>query len=354
VDALRERRSLVVAVVALLTLAAGLASRGSAAENKEATVDKVPYQGWKDNLRLSNGQAELIVTLDVGPRVISYRLAGGKNVFNESREQLGKSGEDKWQGRGGHRLWIGPEDLTRTYAPDNGAVKYQQVMQLHGMPPGTVGVRLAPAPLTEYGLQKEMEVYLAPTGSQVTVVHRITNTGREATELAPWALTVLAPGGVEVVPLPPKRPHPGDPKNAHSPADFAPNQVLVLWSFFDFKDPRWDFGTRYITLRQDSKRGPTKIGLAHRLGWIGYLNDGNLFVKRIGYQDGKTYPDHGCNFETFTNEEMLEMESLGPMVKLAPEQSVEHIEHWGLFGDVKPFSDEAGIDANILPRLRKE
>src|SRR5262249_11422256 len=161
-------------------------------------------------------------------------------------------------------------------------------------------------------------------GTAVTVTHRVTNVGKEPADLAIWALTVMAPGGTEVIPLPPKRPHPGSPSNARSPADFAPNQQMVLWPFFDFKHPRWPFGSRYLTLRQDTKRGPTKVGLAHRLGWVGYLNHGTLFVKRFDHQDGKLYPDGGCNFETFTNEDMLEVETLGPLVKLAPGQSVEH------------------------------
>ena len=77
-------------------------------------------------------------------------------------------------------------------------------------------------------------------------------------------------------------------------------------------------GSKYITLRQDAKKGPTKLGFGHRLGWIGYLNGGTLFVKRFGYEEGANYPDDGCNYETFTKEEFLEMESLGPVVTLKP------------------------------------
>ena len=76
-----------------------------AAEKGQVTVEKVEYKGWKNNLRLSNGEAELILTLDVGPRVISYKLTDGKNVFVELADQLGKSGETEWVARGGHRLW---------------------------------------------------------------------------------------------------------------------------------------------------------------------------------------------------------------------------------------------------------
>ncbi len=340
---LSSRRLLCLAAAGALALLPFLLAASTAAE-KDSTVSKVEYKGWKNNLRLDNGDVELIVTLDVGPRVISYRLAGGHNVFKEYADQLGKSGETDWQIRGGHRLWVGPEDLTRTYALDNGPVQYEELKN--------GGVRFKPAADKEYGIQKEIDVFLPKKGSHVKVVHRLTNIGDQPAELAPWSLTVMAPGGVEIIPLPPKHPHPGPPKNAKSPKDYAPNQQMVLWPFFDFKDPRWDFGTKYITLRQDAKRGPTKIGLAHQLGWIGYLNNGTLFVKHFGYHDGQTYPDGGCNFETFTNEDMLEMESLGSILKLAPKATVEHIEEWDLFSDIGAVTDEASIDKNVLPKVK--
>ena len=321
----------------------GLIAQPSAGTDKgKITVEKVPYQGWQNNLRVSNGDVELILTLDVGPRVISYQLAGGKNVFKNYPDQMGGSGEKEWMIRGGHRLWVGPEDLTRTYALDNRPIKYEEA-------DGTI--KLIPPPDSEYGIQKEIDVSLAPSGSKVTVLHRITNVGAEPTELAPWVLTVMAPGGIEIIPLPAKRPHPGPPKNARSPKDYAANQSMTIWPFFDFTDSRWQFGSRFITLRQDATKGPTKIGLAHQLGWVGYLNQGTLFVKRFGYEEGKAYPDNGVNFETFTNQDMLEMESLGPLTRLAPGKSVEHAEHWELIGDVGAVQTEKDIENNIVPKV---
>ncbi len=344
-DILLLSRMLTLSLVTGLGIAAVLVLPGSAVAQKgKVNVEKVEYQGWKNNLRLSNGDAELIATLDVGPRIISYRLRGGKNVFKEYPDQLGKTGEKEWQIRGGHRLWVAPEDPGRTYFADNGPVHYKQAENI-GF------VALVTPPEKESGIAKQIDLQLAPEGSRVKVTHSITNMGREPTELAPWALSVMAPGGVEVIPLPAKYRHPGDAKNARSPKDFAPNQTLVLWPFFDFKDPRFSFGSKYITLRQSSQRGPTKIGLAHQMGWIGYLNGGTLFIKRVGYQEGKPYPDSGCNFETYSDADMLEVESLGPLVRLAPGQTIQHVEHWELIGGVAEFQDEAGIDKNILPKV---
>ncbi|WZO98042.1 hypothetical protein EP7_005095 [Isosphaeraceae bacterium EP7] len=310
-----------------------------------AVAETIAYRGWKDNLRIANGDAELIVTLEVGPRILSYRLADGVNVFKEFEGHLGKSGEAGWLARGGHRLWSWPEDPKRTYYPDNGPVAHREVS------PGVI--RFTPAPDGPFGLRREFDVALAPSGSKVTITHRIHNLGDTPTELAPWALTVMAPGGVEVIPLPPKRPHPGGPENARSAADFAPSQVLAVWPFFDFKDPRWTFGSDAILLRQDpAAAGPTKLGLANTAGAVAYLNKGTLFIKRFPYDANARYPDGGVNYETFSNADMAELESLGPVVTLAPGHFVEHVERWELIGGLPATADSTAIEADVLPRIR--
>lgn len=329
-------------MVAALVLNSPGAEKSAAA--KDVTVEKTDYKGWRNNLKIGNGDAELIVTLDVGPRVISYKLADGANVFKNYDEMMGKTGESEWMIRGGHRLWVAPEDPERTYALDNDMVEYKEL--------GPGRVKFTPKAEAAFGIRKEMEVTLSVSGSQVLVKHKVTNLGKKETVLAVWALSVMAPGGVEIIPLPPKSPHPGAAKNAKSAEDFAPDQFFSVWPFFDFKDPRWDFGTDFITLTQDAKRGATKLGLAHKSGRVGYLNAGTLFTKSFVFRKGRHYPDHGVNYETFTNEDMLEMESLGPLTTLSPGDSVEHLEHWELFGNVGTAKTPAEIKERVAPHLK--
>ena len=88
-------------------------------------VEKTEYKGWPNCYRVSNGEIELIVTGDVGPRVIRFGFVGGQNLFKEFPEQLGRSGEEKFQLRGGDRVWKAPEDPVATWAPDNVPVAIQ-------------------------------------------------------------------------------------------------------------------------------------------------------------------------------------------------------------------------------------
>ena len=133
-------------------------------------------------------------------------------------------------------------------------------------------------------------------------------------------------------------------------SDTNADRVAVL---FDFTDDRWTFGSRYVFLRQNPKKGPTKIGLAHPVPWVAYLNQGTLFVKRFGRLEWADYPDMGTTYQTFSNEDMLEMETVGPLVTLIPGQSAELEETWELFTDVPDVKTEADVDRVILPLLNR-
>ena len=82
----------------------------------DVKVEKIEYKGWRNCYRVSNGEVELIVTGDVGPRVIRFGFVGGQNVFKEFPDQLGGSREEKFQLRGGDRVWKAPEDPVATWA----------------------------------------------------------------------------------------------------------------------------------------------------------------------------------------------------------------------------------------------
>ena len=88
--------------------------------------------------------------------------------------------------------------------------------------------------------------------------------------------------------------------------------------------------------------------------WAAYLRNDEVFVKRTTADPSKQYPDFGCSFETFTNNLFLEIETLGPLTKLTPGKSVELVEHWGLFRNVKldAITDE-DLDRTILPLVQQ-
>jgi len=114
------------------------------------------------------------------------------------------------------------------------------------------------------------------------------------------------------------------------------------------------FTKKYLALKQDPNNSDAqKLGMFNPNTWGAYILNGEAFIKRASAIPGETYPDFGCSFETFTNNEFLEMETLGPLTKLAPGKTAEQVEHWSLHRNVKlaDLTDDA-IDAAILPLLR--
>ena len=90
-------------------------------------LEHLTYGGWANCYRLANESIELIVTTDVGPRIIRFGVRGGANEFAEFPADLGKTGGDVWRPYGGHRFWHAPELKPRTYFPDNAPVTLQRV-----------------------------------------------------------------------------------------------------------------------------------------------------------------------------------------------------------------------------------
>ena len=296
-------------------------------------MEIVKYNGW-DCIRLTNGTVEALVTRSVGPRIIRYGLVGGENILCEIPGHQGGSGEKEWMNRGGHRLWLAPEAPDFTYELDN--EPYAEATAIAG----GVHTRQNPGPLT--GVQKEMDVVLDQGTGFLKLHHRLTNRGSGTVRLALWTVNVMGPNGREIIPLPPKAPH--------SPSTLLPNQRLALWSYSDLSDKRWTWGSRFIFLRQDPNDNTNqKLGLCNKFGWVAYERAGMLFVMKFPFCEGVEYPDFGCNYETFTNNTFTELESIGPMVTLAPGDSIDQDEELRLYPNFTPCADEDDVIRRVLP-----
>lgn len=297
-------------------------------------IEKVAYHGWSNCIKISNNLIELIVLADVGPRVIHLAFKGGENLLYENKEDSGQTGGDKWRTYGGHRLWHAPEDVVRTYVPDNFPVQVKQLKD---------GARFT-APIESSGIQKIVEIHLSESEAKVKVNHTMINHSQWPIPLSMWALTVMKAGGKVIVPHAEKISH--DDR-------LIPTHTLTLWGFTKMDDPRWIWGDKYYSLKQDSAMNTCqKIGSMNTYGWAAYQNGSEVFIKKFGYNPTVTYPDMNCNFETYTDQNILEVETLGPEVLLQPGQKTEHLEEWSLHKGIKPSTTDAEIDKNILPLLR--
>jgi hypothetical protein len=269
-------------------------------------------------LLVSNGVVDFIVATEIGPRILRYGLVNGPNLLGEYPNLKTETPWGTWRPWGGHRLWVAPEAMPESYAPDNGPVEVEDR--------GELSVSLS-QPVDRTGIQKEMYIRMQADSSCLEITHKLINRTESAIRVSAWAITIMREGGTAVVPLAPFRSHDDE---------LLPAQPVVRWYFTDWTDSRWTFGRSHLSLRGDSSSdSPQKIGTMNRQGWCGFLHGESLFIKEFPYVRNSTYPDFGCNNEVYGAGPYIELESLGPLSELQPGFACEHIERWHLLAMAK-------------------
>lgn len=289
-------------------------------------MEIVPYRGWNRNLRLTSGDCELISTLDVGPRILRFGVVGGQNILRNYEKDLGKTGGEEYHSYGGHRLWIAPEESPKTMHPDNNPVEVSE----------EDGWTVLRAPEEKWHIQKEIAIRAQNGGFGIR--HRIHNRGVYPVHLAPWSITVVEVGGECIFPQSPFIPHEGR---------LLPVRPVALWGYTDMSDSRFTWGKSLVRVRQDGSLGPTKIGSLVTQGYAAYALNGQLFMKRFMHNELDDYPDLGVNFETFTKQDMLELETLSGLRDVLPGGYAEHHEAWYLIPSFSPPEDDAECHAAL-------
>lgn len=296
---------------------------------------EISYKNFGKCIKMENETAAIIVTVDVGPRVIYYGLNGKQNIFNEdiNRDTVRDSKqlhdffetEENWYIYGGHRLWSSPESYPESYTPDNHSVPYE----IDGN-----SLKLMPEDRVKVGERHIMTVTLDDTSSDVTVKHAIKNIADYDIKLAPWCLTVAEKGGVEILP------------QCTKDTGLLSNRRMVFWAYSNVNDPRFFVCDKYITLAQTDREEAFKIGVNNEDGWGAYLNNGQLFIKRFRFDPLGEYPDFSVNYETYTNQYIMEIESLGTVENLKPGDYTEYDEYWQIKECSETFDrkDENSID----------
>jgi hypothetical protein len=279
-----------------------------------ASVPGTPSEYYgRPTLRLESDHCWIDVLAVGGPRIVGFGLAGGGNVLGETPQASWDVGHGLYDLLGGHRFWFAPETPDCS-VPDSTGVTLAPV-------PGATGpaVRLTGTVEAPTGLRKTFEVRLDHESAAVSVRHIVTNEGPAARELSPWPITQLPLGGVATVGL-------AAPPTEHRA---NPNQLLVLWPYASWTDSRLALGERSLTVTA-TPGAPFKIGCGNTLGEVSYLREGMLFTKRFDPAVGAPHADLGSNLEVYCDDRTIELESLGPLVRLAPGESVTHDERWEL------------------------
>ncbi len=273
-------------------------------------------------VEIGNERLSLLASLSVGPRVLSLKFKDNDNLFAELPDlTLDCPGTGLFHLYGGHRLWYAPEDPRITYLPDDNPVSVDAIEN---------GVHITQEVEEQTAIQKELEIRLIDDKAEVEVRHTITNMGDQERTLAPWAITQLKPGGIGILPLFGG----GNPDNLT-----LPDRSIVLWPYTDINSQHIIWGNQQILIQSQVQEGALKVGFSNPAGWLAYWIEGTLFVKRAVFDSRAAYFDFGSSSQCYCNPHFIELETLAPIIKLAPEKSVEHIEQWQVYEDV-PWEDD--------------
>ena len=301
------------------------------------------FKNYGNCVSISNGIIEALVTIDLGPRIISFGYVSSQNFMSDIRSDFEPMTDDAytnfwgenraWESFGGHRIWLSPESYPETYLPDDKKVSCEITEK---------GAIFKPEPDIQVGIQKTLEVIMKPDSAEIDVKMQVKNISGENKEFAIWALSVCAKNGTLVIPM-----------NTNNTA-LLPNRKISVWPYTDMSSARLFFGKKYITLKQDiNATEPIKIGVDLNCGTAYYVLGDEILCKnyKTNHPNGN-YPDGGCSVETYTNNVMLEFETLSELKNVAPSECIEHIEKWTLYK--KPcevdFKSNQSID-NLISKI---
>ncbi|MEM1772223.1 MAG: hypothetical protein QXQ71_00140 [Desulfurococcaceae archaeon] len=273
------------------------------------------------------------VALDFGPRILYLGLnSESYNLFNIIPEVQLETPDGIWRIYGGHRLWTAPEDFPRTYTIDDKPV-YIDLLENRIIINGNPDYR--------NNVLKKIQIEPGEKEYTLKITHEITNIGRWPIEYACWAISVMQPRGLTIIPLKPKR---------VDKYGLLPDRVIAIWPYTRLDDPRLVFRDKYMVVKHDpSIEKPFKIGARANPPLLAYWVDEFLFIKRIKVEDDK-YPDYGVTVEVYANDKFLELETLGPLKIINPGESNKHVEEWevkklkGLRVDEEHIIEEVLVD----------
>lgn len=300
-------------------------------------TEEIEYKNFGKCIKLSNGRIEVIVTIEMGPRIIRFSFENGENIFFDawpfSKNQC--SDTDRWFLLGGHRLWHSPESSPRSYIPDNNPVNWCKIDK---------GIKVIQDEEKWTQILKEMEITFLED-NKVKVTHIITNKNAWPIQLSAWPISVMSAGGLEVIPQPDRD------------TGLLANRSVVLWPYSKMNDKRLYWGEKYITIKHTlSANGlgdPFKFGINNEKGWAAYFNNNNLYIKRYSHHNSNNYAEYGASYETYLNNAYVEMETLSPAITINFDENIIHEEVWELYDDrVMPLpNDEKLLDeviSNVL------
>jgi hypothetical protein len=265
-------------------------------------------------IELVERRTRLVIVHGVGPRIAWFGALGGDSLLFWDDE--GRRTRGSWRLYGGHRLWTTRPDADEseeTYLPDNEPCRVRALGD---------GVAVIAAPDRS---QIERTIAVRAGASGWRIEHRLRNVGDMLWSGGAWALTCTLPRRSTQYRIPL-----GAPRGTW---DVFTMVVPRRWGgghTSRIADPQFRLGDDAIAIRARGEEAKRMV----------FAPDGVLemrdpargeFTKRAAAVPGAEYPC-GTNLAVYLGPSsfMVELETMSPIVKLAPGEALRHVEHWSL------------------------
>lgn len=287
------------------------------AATRQVRVERVVFHGL-GAFELRTARARLVVVTEVGPRIAHLSLGRGPNLFFWDDPPEKKRGD--WVLRGGHRLWVTrphADEAEETYAADNLATTVR--VQPHGL---TVTSRADAS-----AVSKSLTI-TAIDARRFEITHRLSNRGDMLWSGGAWALTCTRPTrGARY----------GIPLGGDGEWDAFSVVIPRRWggdhsSLVDDPQLRWREHCLVINPRGiESKRM-----LEAPRGVLGMSSPaaGCAFVKQARRIGGEYPLDTNVAYYVAPANFMVELETMSPIQRLRPGETLTHVERWSLEPEV--------------------
>ena len=281
--------------------------------------ENVRWHEW-DAMRCVAGDAEMIVGVSAGPRILSLRWRGGPNLMHRDETHFGVG---DWRMFGGHRLSLAPE-TPASYLPDNA--------------PCTVlmeGRQLMIETTGDDGLRRTWTLTPWMDGDGFEVEHAVTNEGPQPWQGALWAITCVGPQGIIV-----------------SPCEEA-EKILFADVPTDADACRqWNRQAGFVVTTPRGLRG--KADWQSDGGWLALLrSDVTFMIQALEAPCRSQNQPATGNVEVFVCREYLEMETLGATVTLTPGERADHRQRWRLLPGGLPPEQWSSLPFLHLPDFKR-
>ena len=270
--------------------------------------------GFSNCIELKNNEVRVVLEPNIGGRILVYELHG-KNVLYRNPNQEGVIYKPGPGSPDGGRFDIGPERIIPRHpalftGKWEGLIKGKREAQLISQRDTSTGVQL----IRNFKLEEQ--------GSKLIYTQTIKNVSAETKHYYSWSRTFVKGGGISITPL---NPHSRFPRGY---LIYGPGNVM---DFMPADEP--NVRVRNGILEIIGAPGRPKFVMDVSEGWLAYITkDDQLFIKKFNVYPERVYGEmSAANVSIFYREEELcEIEPMGPMESIAPGGKASFTETWYL------------------------